>query len=90
MVAMEEEKTIQMQIGARIRRRRMELGMNQKTVCDESGLTQRFLSRVENGQFSNIPPEKLCKLANALKSSIDFIFGRTNDREMVDLFKDVE
>lgn len=60
-------------IGGNIRARRLELGMTQEQLAEESALDQRFVSAVENGR-RNLTILKLQQLADALKSPIrDFL-----------------
>lgn len=53
-------------IGGNIRARRLELGLTQEQLAEESALDQRFVSAVENGR-RNLTVLKLQKLADALK-----------------------
>ena len=60
-------------IGENVRKRRLELGMTQEQLADESALDQRFVSAVENGR-RNLTVLKLQQLADSLRcTASDFL-----------------
>lgn len=60
-----------MDIGQKIKQRRLELNLTQKEVAKAAGITEATLSRYENNQ--RIPPaDILIKLANVLKVNVDY------------------
>jgi transcriptional regulator with XRE-family HTH domain len=67
------------QFGERIRRRRMALGMIQKTLAEQLNLPQGVISRLEHGEFVSVRIDTLVRLANLLQCSTDFLLGRTDD-----------
>jgi transcriptional regulator with XRE-family HTH domain len=66
-------------LSARLRRRRFELGERQKVIAARAGITSQFLSRLENGAFVNVNPDVLPRLAEALKTTTDYLLGRSDD-----------
>jgi len=60
--------TIQREVGARLRRRRSELGLSQEHVAYEVGLTQGSISNYEVGR-SDIPFTVLLRICAALRTS---------------------
>ena len=52
-------------IGARVRRRRKELGLSQVSLADAAGMNQGFISQIERGQ-ANPRPRTMYALAVAL------------------------
>lgn len=60
--------------GARIRERRLALGMSQEDLADRIGSNQKQISRYERGE--NDPTgEVLISLARALNTSADWLLG---------------
>lgn len=66
-------------IGERIRRRRMALGMMQNDLSDAVDMPQGHISRLERGRFVTIHPDHLVDIAQALKTSTDFLLGLTTE-----------
>jgi transcriptional regulator with XRE-family HTH domain len=66
-------------IGERIRRRRMSMGLIQKTLAERTHMPQAHISHFERGQFETINPEKLIALASALQTTTDFLLGLSED-----------
>jgi len=65
------EMTFAQYVGARIRRRRQELGMTMDDLIDVAPISKTFLSEVETGKRS-IGYRKLYSLALALGRSTDW------------------
>ena len=64
-----------MNIGERIKERRLELGMTQEELADKVGFkTRASVSRLEGGD-RNIPISKLKKLAEVLDTTIGYLMG---------------
>ncbi|MCL7422778.1 MAG: helix-turn-helix domain-containing protein [Methylobacter sp.] len=55
-----------MQIGDRIKRKRLERGLVQKELESRSGVTQSMISKVEGGSAENVSIDVLRRLAKAL------------------------
>ena len=73
-------------IGRRIRATRILLGMEQEDLAEKSGIRQRNISRYERGEFKNINPCRLIRLARALQTSTDYLLGEgTNDESTGEL-----
>lgn len=60
------------EIGDRISRQRIKLGLSQQDVYDELDFSQNHYSRIENGR-DGISIEKLIQLCDILNISIDYI-----------------
>ncbi len=64
-------------IGERIHNSRIQLGLNQRELCEKAGITVSALSRYESGQRE---PKAtiLARLATSLNVSTDYLLGLTN------------
>lgn len=64
-------------IGERIHNSRVQLGLNQRELCEKAGITVSALSRYESGQRE---PKAtiLARLATSLNVSTDYLLGLTN------------
>lgn len=71
--------TLQKQIGERIRRRRMALGMMQTDLAEAVQMPQEHISRFERGKFMAINPERLIAIARALKTTTDYLLLLTEE-----------
>lgn len=72
---MEKKKTVDVEIGQRIRRSREALGYSRETLSDKAELSNSFLSAIELGTGS-CTAEYLQRLCRALGVSADYIlFG---------------
>ena len=60
--------TIQREVGARLRRRRCELGLSQEHVAYEVGMTQGSISNYEVGR-TDIPFTMLLRICAALRTT---------------------
>lgn len=71
-----------MEIGKRIRNRRLELNLTQADIRRETGISTGNLSGIENG--SSAPSASaLCELSRVLKCSTDYILlGKTSNLEI--------
>jgi transcriptional regulator with XRE-family HTH domain len=66
------------QLGERVRRRRMELGLNQAEFAKQAGIPVPRLSSIEHGHQS-IYVERLVTLAQALQVTTDYLLGLNDD-----------
>ena len=48
--------------------------LTQDQVCKEVGISRAYLSKIENGHDSNVSKEVMLKLANALDSTVEYLF----------------
>ncbi len=62
-------------VGSRIRARREQLGMSQRRLAGEAGITQSTLSRIESGENSADNRFILAALAKALRCPIEVLTG---------------
>jgi len=67
-----------MTFGNRVKKRRIQMRMNQKELSEASGLTQATISRIENGLIQQLKSEALKRLAIALGVSMDYLVGKTD------------
>lgn len=65
---------------ARIKERRIQLGMSQEELAFKVGTTQKQISRYERG-VNDPTGDVLAKLADALNTTTDYILGRTDSPE---------
>lgn len=65
----------------RIRNLREDADMTQSEIAKILNCSQRVYSNYERGDL-DIPTDILIKLANFHKVSVDYILGRTDNREM--------
>ena len=64
-------------LGARIKRRRKECGLNQDEVADRMGCSLTYISKLENGKATcNI--ERLFELSDILKCDMAFLLSGIN------------
>ena len=61
--------------GKRIRARRDQLELKQENLAEACGTTQSILSRIEAGKITQIKPDLIMKIANALQTSTDYLLG---------------
>ncbi len=64
--------------GKRLRIGRKSLGLTQKDLCKNIGLSQPNLAAYEAGRLSP-PVEKLVLIADLLGVSLDYLCGRSNE-----------
>ena len=65
----------------RIRDLREDKDMNQTTIATYLGMSQTGYSKYETGEC-DVPTSILIKLADYYGVSVDYILGRTNNKEM--------
>lgn len=66
-----------MEIGERIRWLRKSKNMNIEALAGIVGVTRQTISRYETGGIEDIPKGKLEKIAAALDTSVDYLYGIT-------------
>lgn len=64
-------------VNERIGDLRTSRGLQQKELAEMIGVSASQLSRIENGETTNINSETIAKLARALNVSTDYILGLT-------------
>jgi transcriptional regulator with XRE-family HTH domain len=57
----------------------MALGMIQKTLAEKTGFPSSQISRLEKGDYVSMKFAQLVTLADALKTSVDYLLGREDD-----------
>ena len=65
----------------RIRDLREDKDLYQKDIANILGISQQYYSEYENGNYT-IPVEHLIKLAKFYNTSVDYILGLTDIKEM--------
>lgn len=65
-------------IAQRVKNLREGIGVTQRTLAKEIGVTQASVYRYEN-DLADIPPETLIWYADYFDVSLDYIFGRTDN-----------
>lgn len=66
-------------IGKRIKEKRLEMKMTLEEVAEAVGSTRQTIHRYENGEISNIPSDKIEKIAKVLKTSPSSLMGWSNE-----------
>lgn len=89
---MRVKKSLNIEVGQRIRKVREDLKLTREQLAEASEMTPRFLACVENGQ-SGVSLESLKKLSASLRVSTDYLlFGRKSGevpRDIVDAVADI-
>lgn len=62
-------------LGRLIRERRSELGLSIRQLAEQAEMNFATLSRIEQGQFAAPGPDKLARIAEALRISTADLFG---------------
>lgn len=70
-----------MDIGNRIKQRRLSLGITAEDLAYEIGKSRTTIYRYENGDIENIPTTVLEPLAEALRTTPSFLMGWDDDPE---------
>ncbi len=77
-------------MGARIVKRRKELGITQEQLAEKIGVSIQSISCIENGRKS-IKPENLSKICETLDISADYILrGKKSYKELEGILKKFE
>ena len=75
--------------GARLRNRRESLGFKQAQVAKAGGISRPAVSQWENGETEKVDAEALCKIADFLETTSDYLlFGKPTARIVEDIAKD--
>lgn len=69
----------------RVRELLIEQNMTQKELCDEIGISEVTLSRYFSGERSPVT-EVLANMATALHTTVDYLIGKTENPNYVDLY----
>lgn len=82
-----------MTIGERIKNKRCDLGLTQDEVAKKIGVALQTIFKYENGIISNIPIEKIEKLAKTLQTTPEYLLGWDRhidslDRTVLQLYPD--
>lgn len=76
-----------MDIGERIRNRRLELGLTQDEVAQKTGYKSRSsINKIECSR--NLPLSKVEKMAKALECAPSFLMGWEDEELMIEVIKD--
>jgi len=79
-----------MDIGARIKSRRLELGMSLDDLGKRIGVNRSTIKRYEDGLIKNIPQKTVEMLAVALKTTPSYLMGWDSEKKQDDLQLDGE
>lgn len=71
-----------MSIGERIKRLRVERGISQTDLAAKIQSTKQTLYKYENNIITNIPSDKLEKIASVLNASPAYLMGWTDDKKV--------
>lgn len=64
-----------MTVGERIRERRTALGINQTQLADKISVSKQTLYKYETGVITNIPSDKIEKIAETLNTTPEVLMG---------------
>lgn len=70
-----------MEMGKRIKERRISLGLTQEELGKELGLQKSAIAKYENGRVENIKRGIIAKMADVLKCSPIYLMGFSDDIE---------
>ena len=70
-----------MQLGEKIRQRRVQLGLSQHELAQRTGIPQSRISELESGTRSQMSLKNLRNMARALQISADDLLGTWEDEE---------
>ena len=71
-------------LGVRLRKLRVDMGWSQKRLCEEAGVSKRFLIQLESGE-SNVSIVRLSDVAKALDCSlVTLLRGLSGKRDLLD------
>lgn len=68
-------------VGAKIKTRRLKLGMSAEELADKIKMNPASVYRYEKGEIKKIPGKVLLALSEALDTSVDWLIGETDDPE---------
>ena len=76
---MSDTNTFVKEMGARVRKRRLEIGLTQEELAQRAKYAHKTsISKIEQGK-SEIPQEKMRDFAEALNTTIAYLMGWTQD-----------
>lgn len=76
---MSDTNTFVKEMGARVRKRRLEIGLTQEELAQRANYAHKTsISKIEQGK-SEIPQDKMQDFANALNTTIAYLMGWTQD-----------
>ena len=81
---MKDRDEIDIQVGARLRYRRLSLGMSQEALAEAVGLRFQQIQKYEKGQ-NKIGASRLFRLAQALKVPLEYFFEDAEQLDVGDL-----
>ncbi len=70
-----------MDIGLRIKRRRLEKGLSQDEVAEKINTTKQTIYKYETGIITNIPASKIESIANVLDTTPAYLMGWTDNTD---------
>jgi transcriptional regulator with XRE-family HTH domain len=68
-----------LELGRRVRRRRMALGWTQVKLAEQMHIPQGVVSRIEKGAYRAMNVTLLAELADALHTTSDYLLSRTDE-----------
>ncbi len=71
-------------LGTRIRKRRMQMGLEVRELAEKTGISRRYLSHLENGTRIHMRPRRYTVLRAALDVTDDYLLaplGAEPDKE---------
>lgn len=82
-------EAVDVDVGKRIRLRRLELGMSQTELANQLKVTFQQVQKYEKGK-NRVGAARLHRISSALGVPVEFFFGRVGKRKMADSLMFVE
>lgn len=72
-----------------LRSRRKELRLTLEDIAQAVGTTRQTIQKYESGRVSNIPPDKIEKIAEALKTTPTYLMGWAEERDALLAYENI-
>ena len=76
-------------VGARIKKRRTQLGISAEELADRIKMNPASVYRYEKGEIKKLPTKTLLAISEALDTSVDWLLGETENSE-AQMYTDLE
>lgn len=76
-------------VGARIKKRRTQLGISAEELADRIKMNPASVYRYEKGEIKKLPTKTLLAISEALDTSVDWLLGETDNSE-AQMYTDLE
>lgn len=73
-----------------LHKRRKELGLTLEDVAKAAGTTRQTVQKYESGRVTNIPSDKIEKMAGLLRTTPAFLMGWSDERDNLYMYENIE